>query len=406
MKKHFFPALSLLCILASCKKEPGSTERPSETQKLNIDLAYSQNDADISAFELIISDNDGNVLLDTIGAVKTKIVTELATKTKLVNVTVIARQNSPLHYTARTFIGVNPEKWDLITNDIYYNSPIYFPPSTPATLHYINAPSGSPLFTNSPAPVQNTITTGAGTIDVSYSRAAGGYTYLMMPSLDLYKLYVPAGDADTVDLIQMDTALHCNFNIPSSYQTLLTELDAYVDTTDIRKYLNIYSSPFMYPGFDLIYPKKSSAFQKYEFWGIWSNQNSASISYYSYEDSVPTAASFFSESDYVIHSSQADNFNVEFPTLEPSLCRIDCSADNLDWRIYSSPNSALQPLTLLTSLHSVYLKNEDLTKLKITGFNFEKADGFPYDNYFNYVFNPDLMNKKLLRRSVAFGKGF
>ena len=389
MKKYFFPALLLLCILGSCKKDPGSTDRSSETQKLNVAVAYTQNDPGINTFELIISDTDGNVLLDTIGAIKTKIITELTTKTKLVNLTVIAPQNSPLHYVARTFIGVNPEKWDLITHDIYYNSPIYFPPSTPATLHYINAPSGSPLFTNSPAPVQNTITTGAGTIDVSYARAAGGYTYLVMPSSDLYKLYNPATDAYTVDLAQMSTAIHSNFNIPASYQTLL-----------------IFSFPFMYPGFDLVYPKTSTVFQKYEFWGIWSDQNSRSLNYYSYNDTVPTTASFFSESDYVIHSNQPDNFNIEFPAIRPSLCRIDCSTDKIDWRIYSSPNSAQHPVSLLTSLHSTYLKSEDLTNLKITGFYFEKAAGFDYGDYLGYVFNPDLLNKKLLKSSVGFYEGF
>ncbi len=406
MKKYFFRTLFLFCVLSSCQKHPDSIERVSEEQKFNLNLSYTQNDPDVNSFELIISDSAGNVLLDTIGEVKTRIITELKAKTKLVNVTVIARQDMPLHYIIRTFMGVNPEKWDLITNDINYSSPIYFPPLTPATLHYVNAPAGAPLFTNSPVPVQNTITTGAGTIDVSYSRATGEYTYLLIPSLELYKLYIPAKDADTVDLAQMDTALHCNFNIPASYQTLLTELDGYVDTTDIRKYLNIYSSPFMYPGYDLIYPKKTSIFQKYEFWGVWSNRNSGAISYYSYSDSVPTTSSFFSESDYVIHSNQADNFDVEFPTIKPSLCRTDCSTDLIDWKIYFSPNSAQQPLSLLTSLHSKYLKDEDITKLKITGFHFEKTDGFDYDNYFNYVFNPDLMNKKLLKRSVGFDKGF
>ena len=406
MKKYFFRTLLVLFILSSCKKHPESMERSSGEQKLNINLSYTQNDPYINSFELIISDSAGNVLLDTIGAVKIRIITELKTKTKRVNVTVIARQDSPLHYMVRTFLEVNPEKWDLITNDINYGSPIYFPSSTPATLHYVNAPVGTPVFTNSPVPVQNTITTGTGTIDVSYSRAAGEYTYLLIPALDLFKLYIPAMDADTVDLAQMDSALHGNFNIPASYQTLLTELNGYVDTTDIRKYLNIYSSPFMYPGFDLIFPKKSSVFQKYEFWGIWSNQNSGAISYYGYSDSVPTTSSFFSESDYVIHSNQADNFDVEFPSIKPSFCRTDCSTDRIDWRIYASPNSAQQPVSLLTSLHSQYLRDEDITKLKITSFHFEKADGFDYDNYFNYVFSPDLMNKKLLKRSVGFDKGF
>ena len=162
----------------------------------------------------------------------------------------------------------------------------------------------------------------------------------------------------------------------------------------------------MYPGFDLIYPRKSSVFQKYEFWGSWSNRDSTSISYYSYADSVPTTASFFSKSDYVIHSALADNFDVGFPSIKPSLCRTNCSTDKIDWGIYSSPNSALQPLMFLTSLHTKYLKDETVANLKINGFYFEKADDFDYDSYFNYVFRPDLLNKKLLKRSLGFSKGF
>jgi hypothetical protein len=52
------------------------------------------------------------------------------------------------------------------------------------------------------------------------------------------------------------------------------------------------------------------------------------------------------------------------------------------------------------------LKSQDLSGLKLQNFGFERVTGFDYAGYFNNVFNPELLKKKLVRYSVGYGKVF
>jgi hypothetical protein len=402
-----YTRLSLLfftCVLLSCKKESSPAPAPLPAN-LNINTGYDPYFTDVNKYELIISEN-GKVLLDTITGRNNKIIAGLTTISSFLDVTVIHADTPTGQYFINSFIHVDPSRWAMILNNISYYSPITVPQGTKATLHYINAPSDAPHFVNTPMPVTHSEILGSGTLDVSYDRYPGYYTYLLFPSTGLYHFYIPSGDQDTVDLTHLDSAVKINFNLPAQVRQRLTFLNGFMDTTDFTKYLDLYSNLELTSApYDLEYPK--TAVQKFEFAGIFGNGNYESSGYYSFCDTVPTQLPYLDASSCSFGSTKNDEFTVQFNNIQPTYYRTDWVAGKITFKLFSAPDATTQhPLSFLNQQKSILLKNQDLSGLKLQNFNYEVVAGFDYAGYFNYVFNPELLNKKRVRSSVSFGRAF
>jgi len=404
MKSASFFLLLFTLVLLSCKKESSPAPTPL-SDNLHIHTGYDPYYREINEYELIISEN-GKVLLDTVTSRQNKIVADLASSSAFVDVTVIHSDTSTGQYYINSFLHVDPSQWVTMLDRISYYSPIHFPGGSNATLHYINAPNDQPYFVNTPAPALNTVTPGNGSIDVSYNRFPGNYTYLLMPSTGLYRFYVPSGDHDTVDLSHPDTAAKFNFNLPAEVTYRLTFLHGFMDSTDLTNYLLLYSNLEVSPApYDVEYPK--TVVQKFELGGSFANQHSEYSSYYSFGDTVPTQVPFFDASSCHFSSTTNDDFAVQFNNLQPTYYETEWLAGKISLKIFSSPDSTVQhPLSFINGQKSKLLKNQDLSGLAIKNFFAEQVTGYDYEGYFNYVFNPETLKKKQVRLAVGFGKSF
>lgn len=403
MKSASLSLLFFTCVLLSCKKESSPAPTPL-SPNLNINTGYDPYSTDVNKYELIISEN-GKLLLDTITSRNNKIMAALTIISSFVDVTVIHSDTSTGQYFVNSFMHVDPSHWATILNTISYYSPIYFPAGSKATLHYSNAPADQPYFVNTPAPAMPSITLGSGCIDVSYDRFPGYYTYLLIPSKGLYHFYIPSSDQDTVDLTHLDSAGEVNFNLPPQVTSRLTFLNGFMDTTDFTKYLLLYSNLVVSPApYDLEYPK--TTVQKFEFGGSFSNQNGEYSSYYCFGDTVPTQVPYLDASSCSFSSTKNDDFSVQFNN-QPTYYKTVWLSGKISFTLFSSPDVMVQhPLSFLNQQKSMLLKNQDLSGLTLQNFSFEKVAGFDYASYFNYVFNPESLKKKLVRSSVGFGKAF
>lgn len=399
-------------LLVSCVKEPfpgGNPHQPPGT--LAINLSYHANNPDVANFEMIVSSLKGTILLDTIGLVDTKISTYLRTNDQTFNITFVHFDSLAIpQYTVNTYTNVNPSSWVKVQpTGITYFNPLVEAPATPATLHYSNTPSSEqPFFANELGQEGSLITTGPGTIDVTYDRHAGNYAYILFPNAALYNFHMPLNDADTVDLSHMDTAVGVNFIKPSGYNLVLSLLNGHTDTTDPAKNLELYINILINSPYELEYPKKFV--EKYEFLGIWGNFTGETNTYYSYNDTVPGAGSiaFQGTSNYSIGANQEDSFAIQFSNVNPSYYSTQWNSNNtIFWTIYSPSDSTTQhPLRLFSAQKSKLLSGQDLSTLTLGSLRFETVQGANYPNYFNYIFNPALYNQKLLRSSIAYQKTF
>jgi hypothetical protein len=392
----------MMSVLFSCKK--GSLSGGDQST-VPVSFLYHPHIPGIQSFELIVSNLDGSLILDTMELTDLHVRFSLRSRGQRVNVTVIHYDDASFQYTANSFLGVDPSKWNTVTDQVSYYSPVYAPPYTSATIHYLNAPTGDPYFINSSYPSGPVINPGSGTIDVSYARHSGVYNYLLIPSLGLYNFYMPKTDADTVDLSGMDTAVSMNFTKPSGYKLIFSNLNGYMDTSNFLNYLWLYCNPLIYSGYDLEYPQKMV--QKYEFYGQWLSTNKDQNEYYSFSNSIPASIPFVDDSYFQLGSVDPDSFSVQFPGGNPSYYRTQWTSSNVTWNLYASPGTTLlHPMSFLTGLRSRLLHSADLSGLGHPAFSFELAQGLDYDGYLNYIFMPDQLNRKLLQSSERFSRFF
>ncbi|HXD77581.1 MAG TPA: hypothetical protein VN616_07220 [Puia sp.] len=217
---------------------------------------------------------------------------------------------------------------------------------------------------------------------------------------------MPKTLADTVDLSQMDTARQITIPCPVNDYVQIYYLVGLMDSTDIS------TAVLLYDFFDLGAGSASFAYppkyvQKYEtqVWGE-SNDKSEQFIYYNYSDSVPGTIEFQDNSKFTLVATTNSDFRVTFNGSKPSYYNTAWSAGPVSFDVYESPDSTLQALSLLKSLHSRMLAGQDLSGLTLVNFNFETATGYGFLDFFNYACNPSRIQTYSLPYESEYFKSF
>jgi hypothetical protein len=374
---------------------------PLPTNGIPINLTYPENNPVYGkTIELIINEPGGAILMDSIIPVNTAITTTLRTSQKLVDVTTVVNDSSAGQIYVTTWKAVDPTQWTTPYPN-GYNIRDYNTSGTAARLYYTNLPAPWTADVNfadgvnsgwsSAVPSTGSVTPPYGNLGVNYSMHAGNYAYFLFPIQKLYNFHIPASNADTVDLSQMDTAIKVNYYRPG-YIFTACNMVGDMDTTNIDRALLLYAPTFG-PGFDttavqnFCYPP--TVVEKYElriFAHTPDKQNY--LSYYSYGTQVPATMPFPDSTGYTLNSTQPDDFSVTLLTVRPSYTSIEYATSNVDWVVFASPDSTqLHPLSSLSSLNSKMLRQQNLSSLGFASFGYGTADQLNYQDYFSFVCN-------------------
>ena len=405
--------LTLTLFLSSCGKHNGVPPivDPPQLATININLATTPLAA--GSFEVIISESGGKVLLDTIGPVNNSLVAALHTNQKLLDYTLIAYNSTASQYTIITYKAVDLSNWTLL-RQADYAAPIPLPSSSrQASILYTHAPL------NQGSAYLNDYVWSGGFSQISAPPDSYGFTYtqngtnnylyLLFWGSGLYNFHIPKGLTDTVDLSHMDTAVTINFKVPTGYTVTNSFLTGIMDTTDFGKSLLLYNyNNILYPGQpDMEYPRK--LVQKYEP-AVYADNGAGgnNFAYYSYGDSIPATLPVPNLSEaYTISSSKNTDFSVKFGSANPSYYSSYWKGTAINWTLNSPPDSVtLNPVGLLTSLNSKLLKGQNLSGLAASGFQYESAQGFKYQDFFSYVHNADMLKTRRVPVSISFGQTF
>jgi len=406
MKRLSASALFLTVLLFSCKKDNDPTPPP-PVGSMNINLLIAPNTLNE---EIIISESNGKVLLDTVARIKTSLVATLRTNETLLDFTDIGYDTASDRYIITTYKGVDPSRWvSMFRTD--YAIPIDPLPSRRAAMYYKNVPPVSFAYlrlSDFISSGSDSWVTGPGTLSLKYTQhGSNNYLYTLFPLSGLYNFHIPQGLDDTIDLAHIDTAVMLNFNKASDYTMQPTNLFGFMDTTDFSKIVWLWSGPSTTSGLpDVEYPKK--LVQKYELFASATNNNRGYAQYYSYADSVPSTLPFPDESFYSLSASQYNNFSVSFHGAHPSYYSTIWNQSNkINWRIFASPDStSLNPQKLLSSLNSITLRGKDVSNLALTSFQFENVKGMDYAGFFTYEHDPAQVRSKRVITAASFNKGF
>jgi hypothetical protein len=368
-----------------------------------INLSYPEsNPAFGKQIELIINEPGGAILMDSMIPVNTPIVTTLHTTQKLVDVTTVVNDSPAAQIYVTTWKAVDPTGW----TTPYPNGYNIFDRNTSgskAEIYYANLPAtfssdinfadGVNSGWSSAVPSSGSGSSAYGNLTVNYSRHAGNYAYFCFPIQKLYNFHIPVGDADTVDLSNMDTAVKVNYYRPG-YSFTACNLVGDMDTTNIDRALLLYA-PTLAPGFDttavqnFCYPP--TLVEKYEL-RIYAHtlDKKNYISYYSYGSQVPPTMPFPDSTGYALNSILPDNFSFTFLGVRPSYVGTQwvTASSKVNWTLFSSPDSTqLHPLSMLLSLKSRMLQQQNLPSLSYDNFGYGTADQLNYQDYFSFICN-------------------
>jgi hypothetical protein len=412
--------IAILCLAAaiglfSCHKDnshPGTnppTDSTKTTGSMKISLSIPP-DTTSNDIEVIISELQGNILLDTLAAPNTILNASMSTKATLVDVSFIsAFQNQGARYSVITYRGINPSSW---TGPFRGSSIVNLLAKTtsPAELYYKHLPEPDFQF-NSSAFDDGKFTINSDGIDVHYNQIPGGYTSILFPSIGLFILHMPKGLNDTIDCntVQYDTAVSANYPSSPNYNWVNSQLVGVIDSTDPRKCVTLC---FNYPvqgSFvqHLLYPRRTK-FQKYWSYSSFTNASDGSeLDVYGYLNSVDAKVNYPAPNAYVFNSTQNTNFSITFNSSKPTYYRTDWTNNTIFWSVYSSPDSTqFNPLGFWTAQKSKLLKGQDLSQLAFNYFVTETVPGYDYVDFFNWAGNAKLHDAKPVSGSTFYSKFF
>jgi hypothetical protein len=394
--------LSVVTLSLSCNRSMNHPP-PAPPGGIAINLSYPENNPVYGKqIELIINEPGGAILMDSMVPVNTPIVTTLHTTQKLVDVTTVVDDSSAAVIYVTTWKAVDPTGWttaypngyNILDHNTFASKAEIFYANLPApqspNINFsdgVNAGWSSAFTSSGPGPSPY------GSLTVNYSRHAGNYAYFLYPTLKLYNFHLPVGDADTVDLSHMDTAIKVNYYRPG-YSFTACNLVGDMDTNNIDRALLLYAPTFG-TGFDttavqnFCYPP--TVVEKYEL-RVYAHtlDKKNYISYYSYGSQVPATMPFPDSTGYALNSILPDNFSFTFLSARPSYVGTQwiTASSKVNWTLFSSPDSTqLHPLTMLSSLNSRMLRQQNLSSLSYDNFGYGTADQLNYQDYFSYVCN-------------------
>jgi hypothetical protein len=409
------PPLLLFCILHySCHKHQSAAPPHTDTSglpsmPLNITVSA---DTSIKLSELIISEPDGRILLDTVTSAGVKIGTTLHTFAKLVDLTQV--YFSPLgspQYTLTTYKAVNPST--LATPDAgdIISSTKLKAPAVNARMVYTNIPApAQTLFEFNDNPnlyIITGLTTPAQSAIADYQQIPGNYAYFLLPHQNLYNLHIPKGINDTVDCAHIDTATEVTLTTPPEYYFLGWHLFGVMDTIDLTRTI----------GFDILqgvlpptttqvqYPGKFV--KKFQLFTTWEAFGTDIVNTYNYSDTVPYNLKLPQRGTYYLNNYQKDNFSLLLFKINPAYYSTTWNGTNFSWKLFASPDSTnLNPLGLLTVQRSQLLKYTDLTSMKIYNFEYGLVPGFGYADYLTAICARNLLPSRYPSSTVKYAVYF
>jgi hypothetical protein len=392
MKPIRFPVVlftSCFLFLFSCGKS-GHTPSPTVLPKdsvIHVNYIYLATAAQlledsVRKVEIIVNEDNGKVLLDTVAAVNVNIIANLPTKASSFDLTVVRFRPTTGTFNLITEKAISPAEWTLLPGS---DSLVNLPPSvnpgyTSASVTYNHVPVASEqsfMFSTYTANVTNGHYSNPGnsSLLVGFQKEADADAYLVFPGRALYNFHHLSGANDVVDLTTMDTAVRIRIPRPAQYPNLGVFLNGFADPSNQMKdmHLSHYISGIdTIPGADLVYPAKR-IFQKYSNNFTVSDATGATFSNFSdnWADSVDTNPIFIDDSYYFLSSTANNNFSVSFPKVHPGYYSSNWSTAQFTWRLDAPADSTLlHPLDLLTSLKSKLLAGKALTGMKISHFSF------------------------------------
>lgn len=409
MRKLLLLSILLSGTLLSCDTNKEETPQPIP-KEFNINFQYDTPTKEIKDVELILSQEDGTILLDTLLAATQKHALQVKADDENIHATTIIYNAAIDEYLIRTYRNLSAmDNWYV---DDYADPVPSITQSEKTKIIYNNVPPYDPGFHFRTRYIGSFQTVWNGSaFTVTYDRfLPTDVAYLLLPNYGKYMLTELTSAQKTVDFSEAADAVKRKFNRPSGSLDYMVFLNGYLSAGNYSKPLVLY-----WPGnansdeYDLMYPPTGIA--EYELQVRYKGADDSRHTYFYTGTTVPTNVDLVPKADFTVIKTGFDAFSIQFgqdkPTMYSTLWTFNNTGFNARWIVYlSSDETSFAPEAFLINLKSQKLKDKTLSPGKLTNTFSQKAPAYTYQSYMEYQVNPEAKMKKEMKQVRQIGMYF
>lgn len=387
MRKKLLLSIFAISALLGCDKQQ-DPQPVAETSEFNFRYdTYPK----VENFELILTQNDGSVLLDTLLAShKNHSISVKSADTKF-NVTTLLFDQASGWYDVKTYTQINPSNWHInssgtTTTSQREETKITYTnlPSDDSNMNFSSLNSGSWGFMG----FGNTFT-------VDFNRLLpSDKTYLILPNYGKYILTDITTTQKTIDFSEARNTIKTQYNKPAGITNFRASLYGYASGGLSNHRLRLFGGRARPTSeYDLQYPPTSFDLFDLNLYYLDSDKN---LHFYIYKgiSTVPTEIEFLGEADFDVTSSEFNDFQITFDTNKPTIystlwTSTDTTKLKANWKVYASPeDNKFKPRTFLEKLYSKSLADKPLPAFKLVFTASQKAKDRDYQEFLDHLLNP------------------
>lgn len=383
--------------LFSCSKKSDPVPEIKEPDPVyDFSFRYDPQITAIQNFELIITQQDGRILLDTLVATNTKHSLRVKTKDTKLDLTTVAINPANNSHIIRSYLQARPDNWNIVSN-------LQHPLSTQTAsgvIQYTNVPNSRFLFsTLQLGPVFSRRENNA--LRIEYRRLVPqDMAYFLLKSEGKYIFSQIESAQHQVDFSEAKDASRKTMPVPAGIRNYDSHLYGYPKAGDYsRKFLLHESELAPTTNYDVLYP--STNIEEFDLVVGYTDQQGYAHSYSYLGKSIPSEFGFKERSSFEVKSFTVDDLQLAFDSDKPnasvSLWQAKDGAFTATWQVFSpSELTTFKPKAFLEKLNAKLLKEKDFRLLKPFSITSYLVKDATYNSFLDYWANPEaVLNKEL-----------
>ncbi|WP_162055956.1 hypothetical protein [Pontibacter pamirensis] len=405
-KLYLFPLLFSLA-LTSCKEGKHDPAPQPIGREVSFNFRLDPLPEETEDFELIVSQKDGHVLLDTVIAARTKHELKVNSDDTLFDVTTIYSDPATKKYSMRTYVQVNPDNWHIDdgigirTEEPRPNTTVYYSNA----INTNNYPShGSVHFGARQVELSRISFLGksADTLKIEYGRKfATDLTYMLMAEQGKYIFAEVTSPEAHIDFTNTGTAIKRKYSRPDGVPPLTSALFGYTKAGDYTHPISLYLSSRNPAEYDLQFPQ--TLIEEFEVILSYVDRQGYMHKYWHVGSTVPEEMPLLPKSDFTVIKSKFSDFQVQFGEDKPStynlLWRSSTANLNAEWQVFLSPEeTAFNMEGFIEKLSPASLEGKTLSDFRLFRVLSHTAKDRTHQSMHDYLNNPEAYLRKELRQ--------
>jgi hypothetical protein len=405
MKYRIIPLLIFIGIFSSCiDKDPVDEIDPfAGYDSYSFNLIFSPLTTDITnpvKVELIITDKENGILLDTILDKYVQHTINYKSPEEKINLTYIEK-TATIDYIV-TYFDFSPMDWAIFPVKTKFNYPCGDPPqeeeSEASTFRLIDRPGGSYYFELSAGGYSATNSTDGMTVDYQ-RRSSGEYLYYAVDNKQFFLGKLTSSDTTiSLDQTQDLTELNYHFNVDYPLQIIFGSITAFPEVENRYKFLVVYvnyDNPFED---DEIYYPQSTIIKNYHTTITSIDENQNEHLFFLSADHVPDQLDLIDKSNVIVNNTSLSEINLDFSNLHPSYYSTVFKNDSVNVIQFLPPEiNSYSPDSLISAIkNSSFLQGENLDNLTLSQLVIELADTLDYPDFITRVNHIDPYDSEII----------